>query len=142
MTAGTCAPGQRSRTLLLDGGSGRRDRKGDPVVEVRRGPARLLAGTTALALTATLTAAASTPAAGVTLCDIWGTSKADVIRGAPGPDRICGLGGDDVIWGLAGGDIIWGDGGGDVLIGGDGRDFLNGGPGRDTLKGGQGIDRP
>lgn len=67
------------------------------------------------------------------LCTLYGTERADILRGTPGPDKICALGGNDVIRASAGDDIILGGPGNDCLNGGDGDDWLFGGAGNDTI---------
>ena len=81
---------------------------------------------------------------------IFGTEKADVLRGGNGNDLIFGFGGNDKIDGsngddcLVGGfgnDKIDGSNGNDVILGNEGNDILDGSNGNDLIKGGAGDDK-
>jgi Ca2+-binding RTX toxin-like protein len=62
---------------------------------------------------------------------LFGTERADEIRG---------FGGDDFIRSLGGGDTVTGGSGDDTIYGGDGRDRLFGGNGFDQISAGDGND--
>ena len=71
---------------------------------------------------------------------LFGTQKADRIRGLAGNDRLFGLWGDDVLYGNVGNDWLYGGHGNDKLFGGQGNDRLEAGEGDDLLSGGEGHD--
>lgn len=71
---------------------------------------------------------------------IFGTARADRLRGTVSADTIYGRGGDDDIRGVQGSDRLYGDNGNDRLDGGIGGDALYGGNGNDRLDGGTGAD--
>jgi Tol biopolymer transport system component len=85
-------------------------------------------------------------------CRIFGSPRADVIRGTRLADILVGLGGDDrllardpvlvgdTLLGGDGGDVLLGDSRGDILRGGRGDDVLRGGNSQDVLEGGDGHD--
>lgn len=72
---------------------------------------------------------------------IFGSPKADVLRGYAGVDTIDGGAGDDTVSGGGDDDRLDGGDGSDLLEGGDGADRLDGGAGADRLLGGAGADR-
>jgi Tol biopolymer transport system component len=76
-------------------------------------------------------------------CRVFGTPRADVIRGTALADVLVGLGGDDRLLakdpGYVGDTLLGGDGD-DLLIGAYRGDLLRGGPGRDRLLGGRSAD--
>lgn len=81
--------------------------------------------------------------------NLFGTSKADYIKGMGGGDRLFGFAGHDRLEGGAGNDRLQGGDGWDELFGGAGNDILwgdgwadrlDGGSGNDTLYGGAGPD--
>lgn len=63
--------------------------------------------------------------------DLYGSFRADRLRGNHLDNLMHGLGGDD---------LIEGRDGSDMLIGNAGRDLLRGGPGRNVIIGGDGLD--
>lgn len=74
------------------------------------------------------------------MATIFGTSRADRLRGTVAADTIHGLGGNDDIRGVEGRDLLFGDDGRDRLDGAAGHDTLYGGFGADTLIGDTGWD--
>jgi len=81
---------------------------------------------------------------------IFGTEKADILRGGNGNDLIFGFGGndkidgsngDDCLVGGSGNDKIDGSNGNDVILGNEGNDILDGSNGNDLIKGGAGDDK-
>ncbi|MFN2466712.1 MAG: hypothetical protein ABR521_01060 [Gaiellaceae bacterium] len=73
------------------------------------------------------------------LCTIYGSERADRLRGTSDRDLICGLGGDDVIVARGGDDVVQGGPGNDCILGGAGRDWLFGAAGDDRLLGRDGT---
>jgi Ca2+-binding RTX toxin-like protein len=71
---------------------------------------------------------------------VYGTHKADNLRGGIGHDQLNGREGDDRLDGLGGNDTLAGGLGADELHGGAGDDRLDGGSGDDRLFGGEGTD--
>ena len=79
-----------------------------------------------------------------------GTNGNDLIFGYGGPDKIHGYKGNDCIYGGSGNDKIYGHNGMDTIFGEEGNDriygnndddVLSGGEGRDYLRGGYGVDQ-
>ena len=69
-----------------------------------------------------------------------GRAGNDVLFGGNGDDTLVGANGNDELSGNAGNDKLFGGAGSDTITGGTGRDTLIGGTGRDTLIGGGGVD--
>ncbi len=63
---------------------------------------------------------------------VYGSQRADTLRGSPGQDALRGLGGNDTLLGESSADRLYGDGGDDRLLGGWGTDTCDGGPGTDS----------
>ena len=70
---------------------------------------------------------------------IFGTKRADVLRGTPGDDVICALGGNDRIYGC-GDDILVGGGGWDRMWAETGNDVTRGGSDTDAMDAGLGDE--
>ncbi|MCV6610077.1 MAG: DUF642 domain-containing protein [Amphritea sp.] len=76
----------------------------------------------------------------ISIENVKGTSRNDILIGSSGDNDLYGSGGDDQLNGGAGNDRLWGGDDADVLRGGDGNDVLDGGAGDDLLEGGAGDD--
>lgn len=76
----------------------------------------------------------------VSIENLIGTGRGDVIAGSLGSNTIRGGAGNDYIGGLGGDDVLLGEEGNDKLIGGAGNDLIDGGAGNDILTGGTGAD--
>lgn len=103
-------------------------------------------GLTSNAAVLTVSSAASTSTAGLTITGgaaadvITGGLGADTIVGGAGADRLNGGAGNDNISGGTGNDFIQGVNGNDTLKGEAGNDNIDGGLGNDTIEGGAGVD--
>ncbi|WP_299567063.1 hypothetical protein [uncultured Sulfitobacter sp.] len=71
---------------------------------------------------------------------VFGTERADVMRGNAGENWLVGEEGNDTLSGAGGDDILLGGDGNDVLNGQSGDDEIWGGTGNDTIDGGTGQD--
>lgn len=72
--------------------------------------------------------------------DVYGSGKADVIRGNGVANRLDGWTGNDTLHGGGGRDVLNGSVGNDRLFGGSGNDVLHGSDDRDVMTGGAGVD--
>jgi Ca2+-binding RTX toxin-like protein len=71
---------------------------------------------------------------------VYGSPKADTIRGTNGANLLDGRAGNDILYGRGGGDSLYGGDGSDRLFGDAGNDYLNGQAGADSCNGGSGFN--